>query len=161
VRSYKPIRLLRANGIKGWQSLQKTIEYLNENYPDIFTIADAKRGDIGNTSSMYAKTFLEDMNFDSVTVAPYMGKDCRTVSLRRKQTYHLTMRSLPTKALSISRPKVAGKPLYQQIIETSQTGRMPKPHVCSGRDQSRVFHGNPKTRAPQFFVGSGCWRTGR
>ena len=54
---------------------KKTIEYLNHNYPEIFTIADAKRGDIGNTSTMYAKAFFEDLNFDSVTVAPYMGKD--------------------------------------------------------------------------------------
>jgi len=69
--AYKPnTAFYEANGIKGWQSLEKTINYINENYPDIFTIADAKRGDIGNTSSMYAKAFLEDLNFDSVTVAP-------------------------------------------------------------------------------------------
>lgn len=55
--------------------LEKTIDYLNKNYPEQFTIADAKRGDIGNTSTRYAKAFLEDMNFDSITVAPYMGKD--------------------------------------------------------------------------------------
>jgi orotidine-5'-phosphate decarboxylase len=59
----------------GWKSLEKTIRYLNKNYPEIFTIADAKRGDIGNTSTRYAKAFFEDLNFDSVTVAPYMGKD--------------------------------------------------------------------------------------
>ena len=74
--SYKPnTAFYEAYGIKGWQSLQKTIAYLNENYPEIFTIADAKRGDIGNTSTMYAKAFFEDLNFDSVTVAPYMGRD--------------------------------------------------------------------------------------
>src|SRR5690606_36751030 len=64
-----------AYGIKGWQALEKTIKYIKENYPEIFTIADAKRGDIGITSSMYAKAFFEDLGFDSVTVAPYMGKD--------------------------------------------------------------------------------------
>ena len=74
--SYKPnMAFYEAHGLKGWTSLQKTINYINENYPEIFTIADAKRGDIGNTSTMYAKAFLEDLNFDSVTVAPYMGKD--------------------------------------------------------------------------------------
>ena len=74
--AYKPnIAFFEAYGIKGWLALQKTIKYINDNYPDIFTIADAKRGDIGNTSSMYAKAFFEDLNFDSVTVAPYMGKD--------------------------------------------------------------------------------------
>src|SRR4051812_44285149 len=70
--AYKPnIAFYEAYGLKGWQSFQKTINYLNENYPEIFTIADAKRGDIGNTSSMYAKAFFEDLNFDSITVAPY------------------------------------------------------------------------------------------
>ena len=74
--AYKPnTAFYEAYGIKGWMSLQKTINYINSTYPDVFTIADAKRGDIGNTSSMYAKAFFEDLNFDSVTVAPYMGKD--------------------------------------------------------------------------------------
>ena len=74
--AYKPnTAFYEAHGIKGWKSLVKTIEYLNEKHPEIFTIADAKRGDIGNTSTRYAKAFLEDMNFDSITVAPYMGSD--------------------------------------------------------------------------------------
>lgn len=62
-------------GIKGWISLQKTIQYIKQNYPNQFVIADAKRGDIGNTSTMYAKAFFEELNADAVTVAPYMGKD--------------------------------------------------------------------------------------
>ncbi len=61
--------------MKGWQSLEKTINYLNEFYPEVFTIADAKRGDIGNTSKMYADAFFNAFEFDSVTVAPYMGVD--------------------------------------------------------------------------------------
>ncbi|MCB0445295.1 MAG: orotidine-5'-phosphate decarboxylase, partial [Gelidibacter sp.] len=74
--AYKPnTAFYEAHGLKGWKALEKTITYLNKNHPEIFTIADAKRGDIGNTSSMYAKAFLEDLAFDSVTVAPYMGKD--------------------------------------------------------------------------------------
>lgn len=74
--AYKPnTAFYEAYGLKGWRSLEKTINYLNENYPEIFTIADAKRGDIGNTSSRYAKAFFEDLGFDSVTVAPYMGKE--------------------------------------------------------------------------------------
>jgi len=74
--AYKPnTAFYEAYGIKGWVALQKTIEYINKNYPEIFTIADAKRGDIGNTSTRYAKAFFEDLNFDSVTVAPYMGSD--------------------------------------------------------------------------------------
>ena len=71
--AYKPnIAFYEAHGLKGWESLQKTIEYLPK---EVFTIADAKRGDIGNTSSMYARAFFEEMNFDSITVAPYMGSD--------------------------------------------------------------------------------------
>ena len=62
-------------GVKGWASMKKTIDYLNNNYPEIFTIADAKRGDIGNTSKMYAQSFFTEMNFDSVTINPYMGSD--------------------------------------------------------------------------------------
>jgi orotidine-5'-phosphate decarboxylase len=74
--AYKPnTAFYEAYGLKGWQSLEKTINYINDKHPEIFTIADAKRGDIGNTSAMYAKAFLQDFNFDSVTVAPYMGKD--------------------------------------------------------------------------------------
>jgi len=71
--AYKPnIAFYEAHGLKGWESLQKTIDYLPN---DVFTIADAKRGDIGNTSKMYARAFFESMTFDSITVAPYMGED--------------------------------------------------------------------------------------
>ena len=64
-----------AYGYKGWKTLERTIKYINKNYPDLFTIADAKRGDIGNTSDKYAKAFFSNMDFDSVTVSPYMGND--------------------------------------------------------------------------------------
>ena len=74
--AYKPnVAFYECYGIKGWNSLIKTTEYIKKHYPDIFVIADAKRGDIGNTSNMYAKTFFENMPFDAVTVAPYMGED--------------------------------------------------------------------------------------
>lgn len=74
--AYKPnTAFYEAQGLTGWRSLEKTIEFLNNFYPDHFTIADAKRGDIGNTSKMYAEAFLQNMNFDSITVAPYMGSD--------------------------------------------------------------------------------------
>lgn len=74
--AYKPnTAFYEALGVKGWISLQKTIDYLNQNYPEIFTIADAKRGDIGNTSTKYAEAFFTAMNFDAITVSPYMGID--------------------------------------------------------------------------------------
>ena len=74
--AYKPnLAFYESTGISGLISLDKTVKYIKENYPDIFIIADAKRGDIGNTSKMYAKAFFQNQNFDSVTVAPYMGED--------------------------------------------------------------------------------------
>ena len=74
--AYKPnVAFYECNGSKGWISLETTVRYIKDNYPDIFVIADAKRGDIGNTSKMYAKGFFENMPFDAITVAPYMGED--------------------------------------------------------------------------------------
>lgn len=74
--AYKPnTAFYEANGSKGWQSLEKTIAYLHAKHPEIFVIADAKRGDIGNTSSLYARAFFQNLGVDAVTVAPYMGHD--------------------------------------------------------------------------------------
>lgn len=74
--AYKPnTAFYEANGSKGWQSLEKTIAYLDAKHPEIFVIADAKRGDIGNTSSLYARAFFQNLGVDAVTVAPYMGHD--------------------------------------------------------------------------------------
>jgi orotidine-5'-phosphate decarboxylase len=74
--AYKPnVAFYECHGSKGWISLDATVRYIKDNYPDIFVIADAKRGDIGNTSKMYARAFLENMPFDAITVAPYMGED--------------------------------------------------------------------------------------
>jgi orotidine-5'-phosphate decarboxylase len=121
--AYKPnIAFFEAYGIKGWLALQKTINYINENYPDIFTIADAKRGDIGNTSSMYAKAFFEDLNFDSVTVAPYMGKDSVEpfLAFENKHTIMLALTSNEG-AFDFQTLMVNGKELYKQVLETSRT----------------------------------------
>ena len=121
--SYKPnIAFYEAYGIKGWFSLQKTINYINDSYPEIFTIADAKRGDIGNTSSMYAKAFFEDLNFDSVTVAPYMGKDSVEpfLAFENKHTIMLALTSNEG-AFDFQTLNVDGKELYKQVLETSKT----------------------------------------
>jgi orotidine-5'-phosphate decarboxylase len=72
------IAFYESSGADGWRSLEATVKYIKKKYPDIFIIADAKRGDIGNTSKMYAKAFLENMAFDAITVAPYMGEDSIT-----------------------------------------------------------------------------------
>ncbi|RLD28820.1 MAG: orotidine-5'-phosphate decarboxylase [Bacteroidetes bacterium] len=121
--AYKPnIAFYEAYGLKGWQALEKTIQYLNNNHPDIFTIADAKRGDIGNTSSRYAKAFFEDLDFDSITVAPYMGKDSVEpfLSFEGKHTILLALTSNEGASDFQTKP-VEGKEFYKQIIETSKT----------------------------------------
>lgn len=121
--SYKPnTAFYEAYGIKGWQSLQKTIDYINSNYPEVFTIADAKRGDIGNTSTMYAKAFFEDMSFDSVTVAPYMGKDSVEpfLAFENKHTIVLALTSNEG-AFDFQTKSVEGKELYKQVLETSKS----------------------------------------
>ena len=121
--SYKPnTAFYEAYGLKGWQSLQKTVAYLNENYPEIFTIADAKRGDIGNTSTMYAKAFFEDLKFDSVTVAPYMGKDSVEpfLAFEDKHTIMLALTSNEG-AFDFQTLETKGKPLYKQVLVTSKT----------------------------------------
>ncbi len=120
--SYKPnTAFYEAYGIKGWQSLQKTIDYINTNYPNIFTIADAKRGDIGNTSTMYAKAFFEDLNFDSVTVAPYMGKDSVEpfLAFESKHTIMLALTSNEG-AIDFQTLNTNGKELYKTVLETSK-----------------------------------------
>ncbi|WP_452223775.1 orotidine-5'-phosphate decarboxylase [Lacinutrix chionoecetis] len=121
--AYKPnIAFYEAYGIKGWQALQKTINYLNENHPEIFTIADAKRGDIGNTSAMYAKAFFEDLAFDSITVAPYMGKDSIEpfLAFKSKHTILLALTSNQG-AFDFQTLSVNKQQLYKQVLETSKT----------------------------------------
>ncbi len=126
--SYKPnTAFYEAYGVKGWQSLEKTITYLNENYPEIFTIADAKRGDIGNTSTMYAKAFFEDLGFDSVTVAPYMGSDSVEpfLAFEDKHTIMLALTSNQG-AFDFQTLDTEGKPLYQNVLKTSTTWKNSK-----------------------------------
>ena len=121
--AYKPnTAFYEAYGLKGWKALEKTINYINQNHPEIFTIADAKRGDIGNTSSMYAKAFLEDLAFDSVTVAPYMGKDSVEpfLAFKNKCTILLALTSNEG-AFDFQTKNVDGKELYKQVLETSKT----------------------------------------
>lgn len=120
--SYKPnTAFYEAYGLKGWTALQKTINYLNENYPEVFTIADAKRGDIGNTSSMYAKAFFEDLNFDSVTVAPYMGRDSVEPFLEFEDKHTILLALTSNEGAFDFQTKICEeKELYKQVLETSK-----------------------------------------
>lgn len=117
--AYKPnTAFYEAQGVKGWQSLIKTCDYLSENYPEIFTIADAKRGDIGNTSAMYAKAFLNDMDFDSVTVAPYMGRDSVEPFLAIEDKYAILLGLTSNEGAADF--QLDGD-LYKKVIQTSKT----------------------------------------
>ena len=121
--AYKPnTAFYEAYGIKGWKALEKTINYINENHPEIFTIADAKRGDIGNTSTMYAKAFFEDLSFDSVTVAPYMGKDSVEpfLAFEDKHTIMLALTSNQG-AFDFQTKTIDGQEVYKHVLETSKT----------------------------------------
>ena len=120
--AYKPnTAFYEAYGLDGWKSLEKTIKYLNENFPEIFTIADAKRGDIGNTSAMYAKAFLDNLGFDSITVAPYMGKDSVEpfLAFEGKHTILLALTSNEG-AYDFQTKQLENTELYKSVLQTSK-----------------------------------------
>lgn len=120
--AYKPnIAFYEAYGLKGWQSLEKTIQYINQNYPEIFTIADAKRGDIGNTSTMYAKAFLETLAFDSMTVAPYMGRDSVEPFLAFENKHTIILALTSNEGSQDFQRDDAEEELYKKVIKTALT----------------------------------------
>lgn len=122
--AYKPnLAFYEVRGEKGWQELDETVNYIRQNYPQQFIIADAKRGDIGNTSSMYAQTFFQSMAFDSVTLSPYMGED--TVkpffAFQNKWVILLALTSNPSAADFQLIEDKNGKRLFETVIEKSMT----------------------------------------
>jgi orotidine-5'-phosphate decarboxylase len=122
--AYKPnTAFYESYGLKGWQSLEKTIQYINKNYPKIFTIADAKRGDIGNTSTRYAKAFLETLNFDSITVAPYMGSDSVEPFLAFKDKFTILLALTSNQgALDFQGLETKnGLKVYENVLKTALT----------------------------------------
>jgi orotidine-5'-phosphate decarboxylase len=120
--AYKPnVAFYEVNGSGGWISLQKTVRYIKDNYPDIFVIADAKRGDIGNTSKMYAKGFLENMPFDAVTVAPYMGEDSVTPFLSYNDKWVILLALTSNKgADDFQYHDEDGIKLFERVLTVSQ-----------------------------------------
>lgn len=127
VVAYKPnLAFFESYGPSGMNSLLRVMEYLNINYPKIFTIADAKRGDIGNTSKKYAQTFFETYNFDSITISPFMGKDSVEPFLKFKNK-HVILLTLTSNTgskdfqlLKILNKNNDNKFLFEKIIETSR-----------------------------------------
>ena len=120
--AYKPnIAFYESRGVEGWMSLEKTIRYIKKNYPEIFTIADAKRGDIGNTSQMYAKAFLQTLDFDSITVAPYMGEDSVTPFLQYEGKWVILLALTSNKgAFDFQFFDSEGEKLYEKFLKKSQ-----------------------------------------
>lgn len=121
--AYKPnLAFYECYGMMGWKALEKTIEYIRTNYPDQFIIADAKRGDIGNTSAMYARCFFEEMDVDALTVAPYMGSDSVVPFLKYPGKWVILL-ALTSNAGShdfqLLREE-GGKRLFEKVLETSQ-----------------------------------------
>jgi orotidine-5'-phosphate decarboxylase len=124
--AYKPnVAFYEALGPKGWESLQKTLEYIPEEH---FTIADAKRGDIGNTSRLYAKAFFETLNFDSVTVAPYMGEDSVKPFLEFENKWVILLALTSNKGSQNFQftKQENDQPLYEKVMRTAQTWGSPE-----------------------------------
>ena len=121
--AYKPnIAFFETYGVEGMAALKEVIDYLNQNHPEVFTIADAKRGDIGNTSTRYAKAYFETLGFDSITVAPYMGKDSVEpfLAFNEKHTILLALTSNPGSA-DFQRISSDGTALFEKVLATSKT----------------------------------------
>ena len=121
--AYKPnLAFYEAMGVKGWIAFEKTIEYIRKNYPDQFIIADAKRGDIGNTSKLYARTFFETVDVDAVTVAPYMGEDSVTPFLGHEGKWVILLALTSNKGsfdFQLTEDK-DGERLFEKVLRKSQ-----------------------------------------
>jgi len=119
--AYKPnIAFFETYGPEGMASLKRVMGYLNNKYPEIFTIADAKRGDIGNTSTRYAKAYFKTYNFDSITIAPYMGKDSVEPFLSFDEKYAILLALTSNGGSSdFQTQEVGGQMLYEKVIQTS------------------------------------------
>jgi len=122
--AYKPnLAFYESLGLEGWDVLERTVEYIRANYPDQFIIADAKRGDIGNTSAMYAHTFFENMDFDAVTVAPYMGEDSVAPFLTYEGKWAIVLALTSNKGafdFQFMRDSENGEQLFEKVLKTSQ-----------------------------------------
>ena len=126
--AYKPnLAFYEALGLEGWKVLEQTLLYIKTRYPGHFTIADAKRGDIGNTATMYAKGLLENMGFDSLTVAPYMGEDSvKPFLLPDKWAIVLALTSNGGSSDFQMQPLADQAPLYQKVLERVQEWGSPE-----------------------------------
>ena len=152
--AYKPnIAFYECYGISGWKSLEKTVNYIKNKYPEIFLIADAKRGDIGNTSKMYAQAFLENLPFDAVTIAPYMGEDSVSPFLTYEGKWAILLALTSNKgAFDFQFAESEGKCLYEHVLETSQKwGNDQNMMYVVGATKAEML-GNVRAIAPNHFL---------
>lgn len=121
---YKPnLAFYECAGLKGWMALEKTVQYIRRHYPEQFILADAKRGDIGNTSEMYAQSFFEDLPFDAVTVAPYMGEDSVKPFLTYPDKWVVLLALTSNKGSADFQltQDANGERLFEKVIRTAKT----------------------------------------
>lgn len=153
--AYKPnLAFYESMGVKGWIAFEKTVAYLRENYPDQFIIADAKRGDIGNTSAMYARTFFEEMDLDAVTVAPYMGEDSVTPFLGYEGKWVILLALTSNKGSHDFQltEDAQGEKLFEKVLRKSQewAGNDQMMYVV-GATQGKAFE-DIRRIAPNHFL---------
>ena len=153
--AYKPnTAFYEAEGSNGWKQLEDTVLYIRKNYPDIFIIADAKRGDIGNTAQRYAKAFFEVMDVDAVTLSPYMGMDAITPFLHYKDKWVIILALTSNESANDFELQllVNEKPLYQAIIEKcSQTVSKEQLMFVVGATRPEKL-GEIRQMVPEYFL---------
>ncbi|MBE6307970.1 MAG: orotidine-5'-phosphate decarboxylase [Bacteroidales bacterium] len=153
--AYKPnLAFYEAFGVKGWISFEKTVKYIKEKYPEIFIIADAKRGDIGNTSALYARSFFEEMKVDSLTVAPYMGEDSVKPFLAYEDTWVilLALTSNPGSHNFQLTKDEEGTMLFEKVLATSREwGSKENMMYVVGATQGKSFE-NVRRIVPEHFL---------
>ncbi len=154
--AYKPnTAFFESLGVKGWMALEKTIAYIKENYPEQLVIADAKRGDIGNTSAMYARTFFEALDADAVTVAPYMGEDSVSPFLGYDNKW-VVLLALTSNKGSADFQRIEnienGMPLFESVMRTAQTWATEEQLMfVVGATQGKAFE-QIREIAPEHFL---------
>lgn len=153
--AYKPnLAFYESLGVKGLLAFERTVAYLNENYPEQFIIADAKRGDIGNTSQMYARTFFETYNLDALTVAPYMGEDSVTPFLAYEGKWVILLALTSNKGSHDFQlmEDAQGTRLFEHVLTKSQTwGNADNMMYVVGATQGEAFK-DIRRHAPNYFL---------
>lgn len=153
--AYKPnLAFYEAYGIKGLTAFQKTVDYIHGNYPEQFIIADAKRGDIGNTSAMYAKTFFEEYKVDALTVAPYMGEDSVTPFLGYDGKWVIMLALTSNKGSNDFQftADADGERLFEKVLRKGQQwGNADNMMYVVGATQGKMFEDIRKV-APNHFL---------